>query len=323
MDVLTPRLPRDHPLAGCEQKLCRAHKHFKLLAQKIDTLGSGELHPATFRTERKPNADDTFWTVVETVEQPPLYLATIIGDIVHNLRSSLDYLVFELAFLGVGGRRVPGRTGFPICDTRGYWLSRRVQDTLLDGVTAKHRALIYRAQPCYRRKDKPGPAALRRRPRSALVDLHNLWNEDKHRMVQLADLAPYSVKPRIRFDDCEPRGIPRIHTEVLGRPLKVGAEIFTVPIRPTGPKPQVYVDFEMTFQVCLREGYPVRFALAHIADWITALIQRFEPIFETPRARRLWGVPRDGWIEREPPRVPRARTHPWELPDGQLLTPTG
>jgi hypothetical protein len=120
-----PRLPRDHPLAGCEAKIWRAHEHFERLKKEIHRLGSGEFHPATFRTELKPDAKDTFWTVVETATDPPLEISTIIGDVVHNLRSSLDHLVFELAFLGLRGR-VPrkrtaslgasrGRTG---CDPR-------------------------------------------------------------------------------------------------------------------------------------------------------------------------------------------------------------
>lgn len=320
MDLLSPCLPRDHPLAGCEQKLWRANKHFELLSQEIEALRDGEFHPATFRTERKPDAKDTYWTVVESVSDPPFRLATIVGDIVHNLRSSLDYLVFELAFLGLGGKRTPKGTGFPVSRTRSNWNDSHVQGLLAD-VMQKHRAMLYRAQPCYRRKDNPTASTLRRRPRQGLAVLHDLWNEDKHRMIQLAVLAPYGIKPEIRLTDCEPRSEPTSHTAPLARPLEVGAKLYTIPIRPTGPEPKVYVKVEVTFHVCLLDGTPVLKFFSDVGNGITQIIQGFEPVFETPRARRLWGVPRERWPERQPRHIPRVRPGRWSLADGQPLTP--
>ncbi|MBS1870880.1 MAG: hypothetical protein JSS99_14595 [Actinobacteria bacterium] len=318
-----PRLPRDHPLAGCEAKIWRAHEHFERLKKEIRDLGSGEFHPATFRTEQKPHAKDTFQTVVETVNEPPLEISTIIGDVVHNLRSTLDHLVFELSFLGLGGRVPRKRTAFPGSLTRENWHRPEVQTLMLHGVMQKHRAMLYRAQPCYRRKDNPSAATLRRRGRHPAADLQHLWNEDKHRIIQLVAVAPYEIAPRIVFHDCTRRGDPTIHLENLGQRLDVGAEILTVPVEVTGPNPKVDVQIEILCQVCLGNGLPVRYALAQIAGWVETVIQSFEPVFETPQARRLWGLPRGSWVESRPLTSRRKSTSGWRLVEGHAAPPTG
>ncbi len=318
-----PSLPRDHPLAGCEQKLRRAHKHFELLQREIKKLGPRKFQPATFRTEQKPNAENTFWTYVESVNPPPPHLGPIIGDIAHNLRSTLDHLVFELAFLGVRGRYIPERTGFPVCRTRSQWNDGYVQALLLKGVMQKHRAMLYRLQPCYRRQDNPSPTALRRRRPGALTDLHDLWNEDKHRLVQTTGIAPTRIRPSFRVRRCVAVGDPRINRAFLGQPLKPGTEVVTIRIRPTGEDPQVDVNFQASGEICLANGLPVRKALAEIGDWVTAVIAHFEPAFETPSARRLWGLPRGSWVEREPLRKPRVEIGRWTVAAAHATPPTG
>jgi hypothetical protein len=307
------RLARDHPLAGCQAKLWRAHENFELLQEQIKTW-TEKVEGATFRPESKPHTKDTLWTCVDTVVEPPLYIATTIGDVVHNLRSALDHLVFELAFLGLRGKRIPERTAFPCSETNANWNSTYVQDILLEGVLKKHRAMLYRAQPCYRRKDTTNPDTLRRRRRRPAADLNNLWKEDKHRMIQAVAVSPYEIKPRVGgFRDCRPTGPPRICLDFLGRPLKVDADVLEVPIEVTGPEPQVNVEIEIACEVGFRNGLPVRKALADIGGWVGAIIERFAREFETPLARRLWGLPRGSWIDAEPLRRGRTYVGEWTL----------
>jgi hypothetical protein len=319
-----PSFPRDHPLAGCEQKIRRAKQHFEFLKEEIAGLGSGEIKLTTFRTELKPNAENTLWTVVESVTEPPLYLATVVGDIVHNLRSSLDHLVFELAFLGLRGKALPtNKVAFPASTTRANWESPYVQGLLLAGVMKKHRAMLYKAQPCYRRKDSPtNPRTIRRRKRSAITDLHKLWNEDKHRMLQPVVVAPYGIKPRISgFVDCSPAGEPRLNLGFLGRPLEVDTEVVSVPIRVTGPNPHMDVEVEIGCEIGFRNGLPTVKALAGIGHWVAKVIESFKPVFETPQARRLWGLPRGSWIESES--LPQRRTWigSWDVTEGHPSPP--
>jgi hypothetical protein len=297
-----PRLPRDHPMAGCQEKLWRAHEHFDLLQVEIAKLQAGDTQLATFRTEPKPNVENTLWTVVDGVSEPDLRLATILGDMIHNLRSSLDNLVFELSFLGMRGKKIPKRTAFPSSITTRNWHSQHVQSVLLEGVLEKHRALLYQVQPCYRKRDSASARAILRRKRSPTADLHNLWNEDKHRMVQPVVLTPFQIQPVIGpFRHCRPVGDPMINIDFLGSPVEVGTKVLTIPIHVTGDNPRVTVQIKIDGEISLRNGFPVLNAMMNIANYVRAIIARFEPIFETPRARHLWGLPRGGWVERERP----------------------
>jgi len=301
-----PVLPVDHPLAGCEAKLWRAKENFETLQAEIRAeFASGETQLMTTRGEFEPVANDEnlFWYVisVDEVFLPSLRYATIIGDIVHDLRSALDHLVFELAFLGLEGKSFPEKVAFPASRTRGNWRGRHVQKILLRGVLQKHRAMIYRTQPCYGRHDSASPRAIARRKRHPLTDLDNLWNHDKHRMIQPVAVAAIRTDCRIvSHPDCEILGTPRLNRKFFGKLLEVDTEIVAIPIRATGPDPRVNVQLAGECEMSFRNGLPARESLAKISEWVKSVIAWFEPQFETPRARRLWGLPRGDWIEASP-----------------------
>jgi hypothetical protein len=301
-----PVLPIYHPLAGCEAKFWRAHEHFDALQSEITAeFASGETHLMTTRGEFKPTPDheDVFLYVISVGEvfQPSLRYATIIGDIVHNLRSALDHLIFELAFLGLGGRSFPEKVAYPACRTQVNWNSRHVQKTMLKGVMQKHRAMIYRTQPCYRKKGTASPRAVARRKRHPLSDLDNLWSHDKHRMIQPVAIAPMTTHCQIvGLNDCEVVGVAELNRGYFGKRLEVDTEIVAIPIRATGANPQVNAQFEGEGEICFRNGLPSRESLATIGDWVQRVLTWFEPEFETPRARRLWGLPRGDWVDASP-----------------------
>jgi hypothetical protein len=317
-----PRLPRDHPLRGCEEKLWRAKEHFDTLQEEIGKLQDTEL--ATFRGELDPDRDDVMHIVVDTVTMPDLRIAVILGDMVHNLRSSLDHLVFELAFLGLRGKSIPDKTAFPASTTRANWRTSYVQNKLLEGVLKKHRAMLYRAQPCYRKRDSVSATTIRRRKRSPAADLNDLWNEDKHRVLRPVLLAPNELVPSVGpYIDCRPRGMPIIYSSFLGKPVKPEAKVLSIPVVVTGPNPTVGVQIELAGNISLRNGFPVLEATATIATWVQGLLAWFEPQFETPQARRLWDLPRGGWVERPMPVYGRARRRGWKVPRAQPSSPPG
>lgn len=294
-----PVLPSDHPLVGCEHKFWRAHAHFVILMDRIASeYGTGDIDFVTLRGELKPNAKDTFRYVVDTIREPDLTYATLIGDIVHNLRSSLDQLVFELSFLGTHGKRIPGKVAYPCSFTQAQWRSKWTQNTLLSGVLMKHRAIIYRTQPCYRRRDDASPASVRRRPRNELADLQNLWNHDKHRMLQPVHLMPLNIGYRVKdVRDCEIVAAPRFGRRFFDLPLERGTEVLTIPIRNAGPDPYVDVQFRGESPIGFRNGLDVLKGLASIGSMVQSTLTRFEREFETPEARQLWGRSRQGWLD--------------------------
>jgi hypothetical protein len=309
-------LPADHPLAGCVEKAWRGFDHYDALRRSITELrDAGEYARFEDLLSKDPERPGiwTCRTVVAEVLEPPLKLATMIGDVVHNLRSSLDHLVFELAFLGQRGKKVPGRVAFPVSLTRSNWNSKYVQDTLLAGVLQKHRRMIYRLQPCYRRQDKPGPRALTKRRRKPLADLEALWKDDKHRVLEPVFLAPYEIIPKLsQFTNCRPTGDTILNPDFLGRPLAAGAEVLRVEVQEAGGEViGLRVNAQVAAEVGFRNGIPVLRALAAMGDPIPPILEWFRPEFETPFAKKLWGVSRGSWIEKEPRRSPRMMFARW------------
>jgi hypothetical protein len=304
-----PILPRDHPLAGCEAKFWRAHELFEVLQQDIrENYGTGSVQFVSFRREMKPGTQNQFRYVISEVFDPPLRYATIIGDIVHNLRSILDHLVFELAFLGEKGTVIPRKVAFPCSTTHANWNSPHVQKTMLAGIMKKHRAMLYRTQPCYRRKDAPSnPRTLKRRKPHPIADLENFWNHDKHRTLQPVAVAALLMHGTVtEVHDCQIIGVPRFNRGAFGRRFEVGTELLTVHIQQIGSNPDVLVNFEGEGEISFENGLPTRLALAFIADWVKSILSWFGPEFETPAARRLWGLSRGGWMQT--PRTRRQKT---------------
>jgi hypothetical protein len=76
--------------------------------------------PRPFDVRKVWDADRHRYEFVPMLHRsPPLRLGVILGDMVHNLRSALDHLVWQ-AVLRNGGR--PNRSHqFPICDDEKDW----------------------------------------------------------------------------------------------------------------------------------------------------------------------------------------------------------
>jgi hypothetical protein len=245
------------------------------------------------------------------IEHPDPILGAVVGDYIHDLRSTLDHLAFELSLLDTRGKIPPRTIAFPCCRVRNpvpngppAWNSKATRAKLV-GINARHRALIYRAQPCYQRKDTPSsPRTAARRRRNALADLENFWNHDKHRALEPVASAPFDIRAEVAaIRDCEPVGDLVFHRKVLGHPIEGDTEVYSLRVRPTGPSPQVEVDCQVGVLVTFRNGLPVLDILPRLGNWVGNAITFWASEFEGPQARRLWGLPRGGWIEDVPIRM--------------------
>ncbi len=161
-----------HDLTGVYLKLRRAEEHIQTLRDETTAFRERDPKPFGFRTEIESGPgkarDDALYAVVR--EQPPASLGLIVGDVIQNVRSALDYLVYE--FSSPENRSKNG-TQFPICDTRAKFLGRRNQAKIA-GIAGEERALIERTQPYewnYPQTDHP------------LIHLREFSNRDKHRLL--------------------------------------------------------------------------------------------------------------------------------------------
>src|ERR1700683_428548 len=113
-----------HPLIGCRLKLERAVFQMKMLDEAIERFRQPETH-RTFRYF-DPKTEETVWMAFCT--DPPVSWSPLMGDILHNLHSTLDHLAWQLAIRRNYGHDLPPETRamFPIFDKRGrFWKKGR------------------------------------------------------------------------------------------------------------------------------------------------------------------------------------------------------
>jgi hypothetical protein len=159
-------------LDGVWAKLARAEEHLITPADEIKAFITRDPQPFGLSV---PQFDSvTGWYVVYAIvdEEPPGRLGVILGDVLHNTRSALDHLVWQLVILN-GGTPNGGAGGnaFPIARSEAAW--RTAQKRQLAGVAEAHRKIIEKTQPF--KVDNPD--------RSPLAWLQFLSNTDKHQIV--------------------------------------------------------------------------------------------------------------------------------------------
>lgn len=306
-----------YPLNGVRAKLDRGDEHVRTYERTQARTLRRKKPPGVGLRLYFDHQDGTCVVTTARVDELPLKLGLLIADAVHNYRSALDQLVFELAFMDSrGGTKLSAnqtleRTMFPDSEDRTNFDGHHVQTRLLAGLTKKHRADLKRFQP-YRGRKLPPPHPIR-----LLVDLSN---DDKHRLTQPVLTCPTDVDLNILFEDlrdCEPApGAVTWNPEILGRPLKPQTEILRFPVRITGPNPDVKVKGGMTTFVGLRNGASAKDQLGRIGAYARGIVEFFAPEFDRPIAKRLSDLPRPGRISEPTGALAATAT-------GGLITATG
>lgn len=306
-----------HPLDGVWAKLDRGDEHVRAYERAERRTLRRRKPPGIGLALRFDHQDGTCVATVSRVSDLPLKLAVIVGDAVHNFRSSLDQLIFELAFMDSrAGARLVGsqtleKTMFPDSNDRANFDGHYVQTRLLAGLTKRHRAQLKNFQP-YRGRNLPQPHPIR-----LLVDLSN---DDKHRLTQPVLMVPTNVQLEILFEDlqdCElVDGETVWNPRLLARPLELNTEILRFPVRITGPNPHAKVKGGLTSFVGFRNGESAIGQLEAIGAYTRRIVEFFAPEFDRPIARRLSDLPRPGRL------IERTDT-PAVIVTGGTITATG
>ena len=167
-------------LDGVDAKLGRALEHLlRLDDQMHEYLDSDPI--GVQRQLQKDANTSVFALVVE--RPPPLELAVLVGEVVHQLRSALDHVANQL--VRAAGNTPTRRTAFPVL------LRPPDQEFKIDGgVDPAALAAVSSFQP-YRRGVEPEG--------HPLAMLNELWNRDKHRNLSL--MATYVTGTQIFLVD--------------------------------------------------------------------------------------------------------------------------
>jgi hypothetical protein len=194
-----------HPLDGPNAKVDRARHHLRCL--NAETAEWVKEHPLGSTGHFDP---ETGWHVERFNPPPevPLSLAVIVGDYLHDLRSALDHLAWQIVRRH-GGRKPGGHTAFPIHTSRDDFFcqvelpSKRNRSNKLWGLTPGTDAwtFIEGLQPYHRGDPRNDPLAL--------IQLLN--NIDKHRELPLTFLQ-VTPKPRQIVFTWDP--------DVIGEPIE-------------------------------------------------------------------------------------------------------
>ena len=131
-----------HPLDGGLERVLRADEHLADLRQRIAAALKKQEDAIVVQFNPNPPHSLVLLRPGETFVS--MRIAILIGEICYNLRSALDYFVFELAKLNSGTEQ--RGTQFPIMDARQDF-DGRGKGTFLKGVNPAHVAAIERLQP--------------------------------------------------------------------------------------------------------------------------------------------------------------------------------
>jgi hypothetical protein len=268
-------------LEGCREKQRRGLKHLHDLDAAIaDWVGEPGVDPKPYRIagEFRPASREYVYTGQLTKPVDGLLLwGVIFGDAMHNLRSALDHLVWQLVLLN---NDEPTRDNqFPICETDAAYLSQRAngqpstRERQLRGVADKHKALIDEMQP-FRTQISPGAM-------HALSTLRELANQDKHRLIHLTVFA-VDLPTQEALDQLFTANIDagkRVRTRFAPLAGEREAEIFAVEYSCPGPKPDVRANREPPLGIGISDSRARLNHVQQLALDVSGMIETFAPDF--------------------------------------------
>lgn len=259
--------------AGIYVKVERAKKHVRDLEALVE--GFFESSPYEIVVQDQPDTGDRVFRV-KILHQPPLEWGAIVGDVVHNLRATLDLLVCEL--VRGEGNTVTDTTGFPIAKGANEFKSgylRKVQGAPKEAIR-----LIKRLKP-YKGGNEP------------LFWLHRLDIADKHRVLITVGSAHENViidfgamhrhlfaGTDVGFDLSEIPSMPlALEPADTQWPLEDGTEIYRVTA--TARSSHQDENTQFTFGIAFGEGEvvqgePLIPTLHHLIDFVEKVIDIFD-----------------------------------------------
>jgi len=266
-------------------KLDRASQHRYELDREIGDYFAVEANRP--RCVGKYEPDRGYYVFRVTYVPPDIddfltFAAIAVGDAVHNLRSALDYLAYQLAIAEAArvGRALSaaerGRIYFPI-HTR--WLDgakagwKRKENSYRRLFGDVNAAAIKRFQP-YRGRARGVRWGVRLR--HPLTVLNRVSNRDKHRLPNVVAALPsgFSVEP---IEGASIEWFATVRSRV-----KLGAEVARMRLAGVAD-PQVEMDAEISPRVAFSEGSTVTAVIDTMTAYVYGIVKTFDPDGRLPR----------------------------------------
>jgi hypothetical protein len=254
-------------------KVERAKEHLRILEAELRSYLSST--PYVIGTKRDQESGRLIYFLA-SVQPTPLRVSAILGDTIHNLRSALDHLAFQLVWVGKG-KAPSSHVYFPIADDRPKYLEQRRRQ--MKGADPSAIAAVDALAPYKGGND-------------LLWKLHKLDNVDKHRVLITAGSAFRSVNIGAHMSREMQKQIassplaskftefPALDVFVKPAdrmfPLKQGDELFI-----DGPDAEPNEKLQFRFDVAFGEqgvvfGEPIVESLASMLSCVDGILPKFE-----------------------------------------------
>ena len=244
-------------LDSVRHKIGHAKLHLDLVRSEI--RGYLDANPSEFVPDANSPANQLMVTVKPKAPIPDK-IGLIVGDCLQNLRTSLDYLIWELVLVATN---TPSKKNmFPVCLTVDSFQSAQRRGRV-QGVDASAITLIDAFQPY--RDGQPNATSL------AILD--ELTNTNKHRRLLLTEFSTLSIQEIIvTYQNWIKSGSPDLstlaHNTVFDR---------------TVTTEQMNVQGDLLPFVAFNEGavtgMEVGFGLEAFVIYVSTLVDRFEVFF--------------------------------------------
>jgi hypothetical protein len=261
-----PSIPKSIP-DPVQCKLFRAQEHLNELQTEIQKYYQSD--PA--KVVRKPEGpSDQFIPEMVAGVPIPKRIPLIIGDFLQNLRSSLDYLVWELV---TAAKNTPNHNNmFPICATPEAFKAQIARHRL-HGVPADAVAEIETLQPYH---SEGGPDG------NVLAMIDDLCNINKHRRILTTFLFAAQAPPDFTIEEINGQLYGSLSFDSLH---KQGTELgsFTMVDGPYGLGPQMDVPLHCIAFVAFNDGPAQNVEVGHtlsiLGGYVVQELARFEKFF--------------------------------------------
>ena len=248
-------------LSGVLAKISRADEHREAFDDLVTEFLTGSPYAIMTEYDTQTGWHTLRWQVLQ---EPPLEeLALVFGDMISNLRSSLDYLVWQLVL--AAGEKPGRRTSFPVIRRRKDW---EVQSrSALLGVAPEWVEEVEACQP-YHRPERPAV-----HPLAILEHVNNL---NKHRFLPAGVLTVEQLSVLINV---EPASGEVIETQdFLDRPITQGGE-FARFRAASGVMLDVAVNSAPHFRISFDDGLHYDWHPVELVEWVRETVARFAPAF--------------------------------------------
>jgi hypothetical protein len=270
---------RQPDFSGVWIKVERAKEHISNLEALVK--GFIQSNPYEVVPYDEPDTGDLVFKV-KASDQPPLWWSGVLGDAVHNLRSSLDLLVCEL--VRANGERVKPNTGFPV-----FKSATAAANAFKAGPPGQVKGAPKAAVDLIKNA-KPYPGG-----NDAFWQLHQLDITDKHKLlvavgsayrnviVDLSAIHRNSIAAHLGIDPSEIPSAPvAINPADRQFPLKDGAEVFR--IAAAARSPDMDMNPQFAFEVAFGEdevvkGEPLFPTLPQLVEFVEGFVQLFPRLF--------------------------------------------